>query len=97
MFRRAGSVLVDDSVVRDSAARLHMTGAPNLPLEYVVEFCKTFVPEQARCAPEKGQNEVSFVDRVMSHLISVTLIAVGIPLLAEAAGNVSGGWSGKKT
>ncbi|KAF8438901.1 hypothetical protein L210DRAFT_3403119 [Boletus edulis BED1] len=54
------------------AARLHTIGAPNLPFEYVAEFCQTFVPEQARYTPEK-----------------VTLLAVGIPLVAEAAGNVA--------
>ncbi|KAG8216616.1 hypothetical protein J3R82DRAFT_6804, partial [Butyriboletus roseoflavus] len=54
------------------AARLHTTGAPNLPLEYLTEFCRKFVPEQARYAPER-----------------VTLLAIGIPLLAEAAGNLT--------
>jgi len=53
-------------------ARLHTTGAPILPLGYVAEFCRTFVPEQARYVPER-----------------VTLLASGIPLLAEAAGNLS--------
>ncbi|KAI9458451.1 hypothetical protein HD554DRAFT_2029634 [Boletus coccyginus] len=54
------------------AARLNMTGAPNLPLNYVAEFCRAFVPEQARYAPDR-----------------VTLLASGIPLLAETAGNLS--------
>ncbi|KIJ63825.1 hypothetical protein HYDPIDRAFT_155393 [Hydnomerulius pinastri MD-312] len=53
------------------SARMHTTGAPNPPLEYVQEFCKSFAPEQARLAPDR-----------------VTLVAKGIPLLAEAAGNL---------
>ncbi|KAF9220827.1 hypothetical protein BS17DRAFT_680653, partial [Gyrodon lividus] len=53
------------------SARMHTTGAPNPPPEYVEEFCRRFVPEQARFAPDR-----------------VTLLAKGIPLLAEAAGSL---------
>ncbi|KAF9240427.1 hypothetical protein BU15DRAFT_45833 [Melanogaster broomeanus] len=53
------------------SARMHTTGAPNLPPQYVEEFCRKFMPEQARFAPDR-----------------VTLLAKGIPLLAEAAGNL---------
>jgi COP9 signalosome complex subunit 3 len=75
--------------VHGSTARLHTTGAPILPLGYVAEFCRTFVPEQARYVPERGEAGFSLLDRVSSHVSSVTLLASGIPLLAEAAGNVS--------
>ncbi|KAF8838396.1 hypothetical protein BDN67DRAFT_971595 [Paxillus ammoniavirescens] len=35
------------------SARMHTTGAPNLPPQYVDEFCRRFVPEQARFAPDR--------------------------------------------
>ena len=60
----ARPALLDD--LYHSAARLHTTGAPILPLEYVIQFCKTFVPEQARYVPDKGE-ELSFVGRVTFH------------------------------
>lgn len=87
--RRVELVSPHDLVtVHGSTARLHTTGAPILPLGYVAEFCRTFVPEQARHAPERGEDGLSLLG-IMSHFVSVTLLASGIPLLAEAAGNVS--------
>lgn len=47
------------------------------------------MPEQARYAPERGEDGLSSFGRILSHFISVTLLASGIPFLAEAAGNVS--------
>ncbi|KAG9311535.1 hypothetical protein JVU11DRAFT_7739 [Chiua virens] len=35
------------------AARLHTTGAPIVPLEFVAQFCQMFVPEQARYVPDR--------------------------------------------
>lgn len=49
------SRLLTSVVMHGRVARMHTTGAPILPLEYVIEFCRTFVPEQARYAPERGE------------------------------------------
>lgn len=36
------------------SARLHVPTSQRPPLDYIEEFCKMFVPEQARYAPERG-------------------------------------------
>ncbi|KAH7882842.1 hypothetical protein F5I97DRAFT_1900062 [Phlebopus sp. FC_14] len=53
------------------SARLHTSTVPSPPLQYVAAFCRAFIPEQARLAPDR-----------------VTLLAKGIPLLAESTGSL---------
>lgn len=47
--------------------------------------------------PREVEMGFSLLCRVMSHFVSVTLLASGIPLLAETAGNVSSVRFGRKT
>jgi len=43
------------------SARLHVPTSQRPPLDYIEEFCRMFVPEQARYAPERGVSAFLFL------------------------------------